>query len=200
MDDKVLKHLEFIQNTINRMSTNSFLIKGWAIALVGIIIGLNKLEGNYVFESRYNLPIEMVVILLLIFLFWFTNAYFLQQERRYIYIYSKTIELKKDITLSMNYADYVPTVSSKCKNIVLKALIILFIVVAIVSFLFIDSFFLKVISAVVLSLASLFTVTYLIPTKYFCQYWTCVIGRTIISVYGTMIVLLLLINHSRFNT
>ena len=51
MDDKILKHLEFIQNTINRMSTNSFIIKGWAIALVGIILGLNKLEGNYIFKK-----------------------------------------------------------------------------------------------------------------------------------------------------
>ena len=32
-----LKHLEFIQNTINRMARNSFLLKGW---MVTIVVGL----------------------------------------------------------------------------------------------------------------------------------------------------------------
>ena len=32
--EKKLKHLEFIQNAINRMASNSFIIKGWCITLI----------------------------------------------------------------------------------------------------------------------------------------------------------------------
>lgn len=207
MDGNVLKHLEFIQNTINRMSTNSFIIKGWAITLVGIILGLNKFEENYLFESHYNFPIEMLIILILIILFWFTNAYFLQQERRFIYIYSKTIEQfsncetegKINLTLSMNYADYNTSKSSKYKKTGIILFSILSIVLGFILFLYFDQIFFKIISIISLKLSSLFAVTYVIHTKYLCHYWTCVIGRTIISIYGTMIILLLLINHSMFN-
>lgn len=206
MDDKILKHLEFIQSTINRMSTNSFIIKGWAITLVGIILGLNKLEGNYVFEkSFYSFPIEMVIILLIIFLFWFINAYFLQQERRYIYIYSKTIEQlnlnsqasnSNSLILDMNYKNYVTSTNSK--KVYYVILIVSFLFVFISYFLF-DQVVFKIIFSIVFLLISFFSITYILPEEYLCKYWACFIGRTLISVYGTMIVLLLLINHSMFN-
>lgn len=206
MDDKILKHLEFIQGTINRMSTNSFIIKGWAITLVGIILGLNKLEGKYIYEkSSYNFPIEMLVILLIIFLFWFTNAYFLQQERRYIYIYSKTIEQfnsspqgsnSNSLILDMNYKNYNTTSISDKFYYVILAVSLLF---AIISCFLFDQVVFKIIFPIVFILISSFSITYILPKEYLCKYWTCFIGRTIISVYGTMIVLLLLVNHSMFN-
>ena len=34
MNENKLKHLEFIQNIITRMNSNSFVIKGWSITLV----------------------------------------------------------------------------------------------------------------------------------------------------------------------
>ena len=67
-----LKHLEFIQNTITRMAHNSFLLKGWAIALVVAIFGLNKSD------------IDFRIVLIAMFLtlmFWALDAYFLNQER-----------------------------------------------------------------------------------------------------------------------
>ncbi|PZX92812.1 hypothetical protein DOS84_13135 [Flavobacterium aquariorum] len=206
MDDKTLKHLEFIQNTINRMSTNSFIIKGWAITLVGIILGLNKLEGNYIFKkSFYNFPIEMVIVLLIIFLFWFINAYFLQQERRYIYIYSKTIEpfnpnspgSNNTLILDMNYKNYdtSPSISSKLYYCISAVSVLC----ALVSYFFFDQVVFKIIFTVVFVLISLFNITYTLHNKYLCNYWACFMGRTLISVYGTMIVLLLLANHSMFN-
>ena len=36
MDNKV-KHLEMIENIIQRMANNSFRLKGWSVALVGVI-------------------------------------------------------------------------------------------------------------------------------------------------------------------
>lgn len=205
MDDKTLKHLEFIQNTINRMSTNSFIIKGWAITLVGIILGLNKLEGNYIFKkSFYNFPIEMVILILIIFLFWFINAYFLQQERRYIYIYSKTIEPfnvnpqgSNNLLLDMNYKNY--DTSSSNSSMAYYCISIVSVLCVFISCFFFDQVVFKIIFTVVFVLISLFTITYILPNQYLCNYWACFMGRTIISVYGTMIVLLLLANHSMFN-
>ena len=67
-----LKHLEFIQNTITRMAHNSFLLKGWAITLLGALIGLNK--------DDIDLRIIVIAIFLII-MFWALDAYFLAQER-----------------------------------------------------------------------------------------------------------------------
>jgi hypothetical protein len=209
MHDKILKHLEFVQNTINRMSTNSFLIKGWAITLIGIIFGLNKLEGNYLFEySDYNFPVEIAIIILIILLFWFTNAYFLQQERRYIYIYSKTIEQfntpNNNLILDMNYKSYRATSNSsltdKKRNIITIAIVLSCIIGIVISLLYFESTFNKILIPFVLILIFTFIATYFILDEYSCKFWACFIGRTIISVYGLLIVLVLLLNHSMFNT
>ncbi|WP_088469288.1 hypothetical protein [Chryseobacterium sp. VAUSW3] len=209
MDDKILKHLEFVQNTINRMSTNSFLIKGWAITLIGIIFGLNKIEGNYLFEfSNYNFPVEITIIILIILLFWFTNAYFLQQERRYIFIYSKIIEQfnnpNNNLILDMNYRNYIsssnPPLQDKTKKIIIAAIISVCLIGIIICLLSLESTFLKILIPVVLILISTFLITYFILNHYLCEFWACFIGRTIMSVYGLLIVLVLLLNHSMFNT
>lgn len=209
MSDKILKHLEFVQNTINRMSTNSFLIKGWAITLIGIIFGLNKLEGNYLFEfSNYNFPVEITIIILIILLFWFTNAYFLQQERRYIFIYSKTIEQfntpNNNLILDMDYRNYIsssnPPLIDKTKKLIIAAIMSVCLIGIIICLLSLESTFLKILIPVVLILISTFLITYFILNHYLCEFWACFIGRTIMSVYGLLIVLVLLLNHSMFNT
>jgi len=47
------KHLEFVQTTINRMANNSFLLKGWAITVVGglLAFGFKELDCRYIFIS-----------------------------------------------------------------------------------------------------------------------------------------------------
>ena len=35
-----IKHLEFIQNVITRMNTNSFQIKGWSIVVVSALLAI----------------------------------------------------------------------------------------------------------------------------------------------------------------
>jgi len=201
MDDKVLKHLEFIQNTINRMSTNSFIIKGWAITLIGLIISFTEIEGRYLFyKSTYNFPIEMVILLLVIVLFWSFNAYFLQQERRYISIYTKTIEQfnrNNSLILDMNFENYFPSNSNKRIYWISSVLCFLGFIFSV---LFIGEIIFKIIFSVILLFLSIFFITYILPQNQLCKYWTCFIGRTIVSIYGTMIILLLLVNHSMFNS
>lgn len=88
-----LKHLEFIQNTITRMANNSFLLKGWAIIVIGALIGLNK-DG---------LDVKVIWIeIFLIVMFWALDAYFLKQERIFRGLYNE-IRMKDeaDIDFSM---------------------------------------------------------------------------------------------------
>lgn len=201
MDEQVLKHLEFIQNTINRMSTNSFIIKGWAITFIGLIISFTEIEGRYLFYNfSYNFPIEMLILLLVIVLFWSSNAYFLQQERRYISIYTKAIEQldrENSLILDMNFENYFPSGSNKCIYWICSIICFLG---SVICTLCLNEIIFKIIFSVLLFFLSIFFITYVLSKNQLCKYWTCFIGRTIISIYGTMIILLLLVNHSMFNT
>lgn len=84
MENK-LKHLEFIQNIISRMASNSFLLKGWAITIVSalIAISIDKNNCNY-----FNVAYFPLVI------FWLLDAYYLKQERLFRHLYDEV--RKKD--------------------------------------------------------------------------------------------------------
>jgi hypothetical protein len=55
---KRIKHLEFIQATIVRLASNSFLLKGWTVTLVAALFALAAKETQHWFaiisESRQN--------------------------------------------------------------------------------------------------------------------------------------------------
>lgn len=82
MDNKI-KFLEIIQNLITRMSTNSFMLKGWAVTLVAGTFALSNMESNNLFFLIAYVPI---------ILFWFLDAYYLQLERKYRKLYNDTLE------------------------------------------------------------------------------------------------------------
>ena len=92
MSENKLKHLEFIQNTIIRMSTNSFIIKGWAITLVSALFVLSQKDTN----QNY-----VVLTYLAIPLFWYMNGYFLLQERRYRELYNY-VRQKNEINIDFS--------------------------------------------------------------------------------------------------
>lgn len=94
MNDNKFKHLEFIHNTINRMSSNSFIIKGWIITLITAIFVLsdNEANKNFLFISMITIPT-----------FWYINSFFLQQERKYRKLYDEVRVLENnEIDFSMN--------------------------------------------------------------------------------------------------
>jgi hypothetical protein len=39
LDDQQIKHLEFVQAVIIRLANDSFLMKGWALTVAGLIFG-----------------------------------------------------------------------------------------------------------------------------------------------------------------
>lgn len=76
--EKKIKHLEFIQNSINRMASNSFLLKGWSVTLVVALLALGIKELNYLYVVVGCLPI---------LIFWLLDGYFLWQERLFKVLY-----------------------------------------------------------------------------------------------------------------
>lgn len=82
-----IKHLEFIQSTVARMSQNSFHIKGWMITIVSAFLALYASSYN----TYYILSAVPATALL-----WFLDAYYLQQERRFRGVYNDVAKLTNE--------------------------------------------------------------------------------------------------------
>ena len=97
-EDKKLKHLELIQGVITRIGGNLFTLRGWMITL---IVGLSALFLEF---GRDELQI---ILILVIFIFWVHDAYFLSLERGYRHLYNKVRKIKEDeIDLSMDISEF----------------------------------------------------------------------------------------------
>jgi cytochrome b subunit of formate dehydrogenase len=92
MDEAKKQHLEFIQNVITRMNTNSFQIKGMAITIVTALLAIYASTTNEVFVFISIIPT---------LLFWFLDSYYLQQERKFRGIYNNVCGLKNDIEIKL---------------------------------------------------------------------------------------------------
>src|SRR5438552_425334 len=82
-----LQHLAFIQSVIARLSSNSFLLKGWAVTLVSALFALAAKDAN----KQYILLAYFPIIA-----FWLLNGYFLSQERRFRALYDQVRVLPPD--------------------------------------------------------------------------------------------------------
>ena len=79
MSSEKIKHLEFIQNVISRMNTNSFQIKGWSIVIASALLAIYaSTKDNYFF----------LVAVFPTLMFWFLDAYYLNQERKFRGLYN----------------------------------------------------------------------------------------------------------------
>ena len=92
--EKKLKHLEFIQQAINRMASNLFLLKGWTVTLIAALFALAATKENNAYFVLAYFPAVM---------FWLLDGYFLSQERRFRSLYDHVAKLAEaDIDFSMN--------------------------------------------------------------------------------------------------
>ncbi|HGS4534728.1 TPA: hypothetical protein ACMD1Y_002124 [Vibrio cholerae] len=94
MNESKLKHLEFIQNVISRMNSNSFLLKGWSITLVSALFALAAKDANinYVLISYIVLPV-----------FWVLDGFFISTERAYCVLYTEvSLKEESEINFSMD--------------------------------------------------------------------------------------------------
>ena len=70
--ERVVKHLEFIQGTINRLGRNAILLKGMTVLVAGALL---------VIRLKPDQPLLVLTFLVPIIGFWVLDAYFLWQER-----------------------------------------------------------------------------------------------------------------------
>src|SRR5947208_5879098 len=78
-------HLEMIQGVINRLSQNSFLLKGWSVVLVSSLFALAALNSDPLFVYLTYLPVIA---------FWGLDGYFLWQERLFRALYDHVRKLE----------------------------------------------------------------------------------------------------------
>lgn len=75
-----MKHLELVQGVINRMSNNSFMLKGWAVTLVA---------GIFVLAGKDTDKLYFIIAYIPVIVFWGLDAYYLLQGRLYRSLYDK---------------------------------------------------------------------------------------------------------------
>lgn len=97
MEEKI-KHLEFVQNVITRMNTNSFQLKGWAITIVSALLAL--------YASSDNKVLYIFVAIVPVIIFWCLDAFYLKQEMLYRKLYKDIVEDNNIQRFDMNASKY----------------------------------------------------------------------------------------------
>ncbi len=102
MENKA-KHLEMLQNVVNRMASNSFLLKSWSVVLVSALLALSAKDRRPLFAGVAYLPAVA---------FWLLDGFYLLQERLYREVYDRVRARKEEeIDFSMNTSGYTNRVS-----------------------------------------------------------------------------------------
>jgi len=92
--EKKQAHLEMIQGVINRLSQNSFLLKGWCVVLVSALFALAAGNSKIYFIYLAYFPALA---------FWVLDAYFLWQERLFRALYDHVRKMKdEEVDFSMD--------------------------------------------------------------------------------------------------
>jgi hypothetical protein len=78
--DSKVEHLKFVQAVIARMSTNSFLLKGWTVTLVAALFAFGAKEADRAF---------VVIAWVPVLIFAGLDAYFLWRERLFRHLHTK---------------------------------------------------------------------------------------------------------------
>lgn len=98
-----VEEMKIVQDIIKRIVFNSFMIKGWAVTLV---VATLLLKGE-----KYQVLIAFIPLVV----FWFLDAYFLQQEKLYRELFKWVVENRlktSDYFFDMNayrFKDAVPS-------------------------------------------------------------------------------------------
>jgi hypothetical protein len=76
----LMKEVEPIQGVINRMDSNSFLIKGWTLTLV---------VGTLLLHFK---GMQIFIVFIPTLVFWILDSYYLRQQRLYRKLYDWVVE------------------------------------------------------------------------------------------------------------
>ena len=94
MSENRVKHLEMIQGVINRMGSNSFMLKSWSVILVSALFALGSKESQKCIVYLAYYPAVA---------FWVLDGYYLWQERLFRKLYDamrKAHENEIDFSMS----------------------------------------------------------------------------------------------------
>ena len=134
MEDDKRKHLEFIQNIITRMNTNSFQIKKMAVTIITAFIAI------FVAQQK---PIFILIAIIPTLIFWALDSYYLLQERKFRGLYNDVVanlknnfsmdisNYKKDLNVTYNYFNVLMSNT-------IMALYLLIIILLAITFLFLS--------------------------------------------------------------
>ena len=97
--EKVVKHLEMTQAVINRLGSNSFLLKGWSMTVIVTAM---------VLIARHGIQNPCIILSLIfpILAFWILDGYFLWQERLFRKIYDE-IRCQSDTDFKMDVMKHI---------------------------------------------------------------------------------------------
>ncbi|MFZ4699509.1 MAG: hypothetical protein ACOYMG_05625 [Candidatus Methylumidiphilus sp.] len=116
MDENKRTHLQMIQGVINRMASNSFLIKGWSVTLVAALFALAAKDAKLAFVYLAYFPVCI---------FWILDGFFLHQERLFRKLYDGVRVLEESaIDFSMDTRKAVAETPSWGATIFSKTLVI----------------------------------------------------------------------------
>lgn len=86
MEQKI-KHLEMIERIIERMASNSFMLKGWTVTMV-VLVGTLSAQGS---DKRFFLLAFVPIIA-----FWILDSYYFHLERKYQILYKNVARKSYD--------------------------------------------------------------------------------------------------------
>lgn len=96
MDNNNLhKEIDLIQNCISRMARNSFMLKGWAISLLAVVIALTA--------DRLNPLFLFCSVFIPLLCFWYLDAFFLRTEKMYRKMYEWVLKERKEGRTDFQY-------------------------------------------------------------------------------------------------
>ena len=92
--EELHKEIDLIQNCINRMANNSFLLKGWLITIIAAVVTLSQAE------------LDSAVFFVLVFstlIFWWMDAFFLRAEKEYRKMYEWMLKKRKENSRELQF-------------------------------------------------------------------------------------------------
>lgn len=111
--DILHKEIDLIQGVITRMANNSFLLKGWIVSLIAVLLALTK---DTIVATQ--LSYFCIILLIPVFVFWYLDAFFLHKERCYIKLYEWVIsnrQTSNNFLYDLNYRRFENQVHSVWK-------------------------------------------------------------------------------------
>lgn len=89
-ENELFKEIDLIQDCINRMAKNSFMLKGWALTLFAGVTAVTKGSN---FSDLATLVCATIVPYVC---FWILDAYFLHTEQKYRKLYDIVLKKRKN--------------------------------------------------------------------------------------------------------